>query len=78
MQKNSDSFSMQDAMRLAQSDTGQQLIALLRAQNRDTVNQAMAQAASGNYTQAKETLSALLSSPQIKALVEQMGRQSDG
>ena len=29
MQKNSDNFSMQDALRLAKSDAGQQLFAML-------------------------------------------------
>lgn len=75
MQKNSDNFSMQDAMRLAQSEAGQQLFALLKSQNSDAVNQAMEQAASGDYSQVKKTLSSLLSSPQVRAMLEQMGRQ---
>lgn len=77
MQKNSDNFSMQDALRLAQSETGQQLFAMLKAQNGDAVTQAMNQAASGDYDQAKQTLSALLSSPQIRAMLEQLGRQNN-
>ena len=78
MQKNSDNFSMQDAMRLAHSDVGQQLYALLRAQNSDAVSQAMDQAAAGDYTQAKQTLSALLASPQVRAMLEQLGRNNNG
>lgn len=73
MQKNSDNFSMQEAIRLAQSEAGQQLFALLRAQNSSAIDQAMSMAAAGDYTQAKQALSSLLSSPQVKAMLEQMG-----
>ena len=74
MQKNSDDFSMQEALRLAKSDAGQQLYAMLRSQNGDAVNKAMEQASAGDYSAARQTLSALLSSPQIKAMLEQLGR----
>ena len=77
MQKNSDNFSIQDAMRLAQSDTGQQLFAMLKAQNGSAVEQAMEQASKGDYDQVKQTLSSLLSSPQIRAMLEQLGRQNN-
>ena len=76
MQKNSENFSMQDALRLAQSEKGQQLFAMLKAQNGDAMNKAMEQAATGNYDQVKDTLSALLSSPQLRAMLEQLGGQS--
>ena len=78
MQKNSDNFSMQDALRMAQSDAGQQLFALLKTQNGDTLNKAMDQAAAGDYTQAKQTLSDMLASPQVRAMLEQMRRQNNG
>lgn len=74
MQKNSNEFSMQDALRLAQSEVGQQLYAMLKSQNAEVVSKAMEQAASGDYTQVKETLSTLLSSPQIRSMLEKMGR----
>lgn len=77
MQKNSDNLSMQDALRLAQSEAGQQLFAALRSQNSAAVNQAMEQAASGDYEQVKQTLSSLMSSPKIKALLEQLGRNNN-
>ena len=75
MQKKSDDFSMQEALRLARSEAGQQLYAMLQAQNGDAVTKAMTEATSGDYTAAKQTLSALLSSPQVKAMLEQLGRQ---
>lgn len=78
MRKLSDDFSMQDAYRLAQSDAGQRLIALLQSQNSDTVERAMEQMAAGDPAQAKQTLSTLLSSPQIRAMLEQLGRDTNG
>ena len=77
MHKNSDNFSIQDAMRLAKSDTGQQLFAMLKEQNGGAVDQAMEQAAAGDFDQVKQTLSELLSSPQVRAMLEQMGRQNN-
>lgn len=77
MKQNSDQFSIQEAMKLAQSEAGQQLFALLRAQNGNAIDQAMAQAAAGDYTQAKQTLASLLASPHVKAMLEQMGRNQN-
>ena len=77
MHKNSDNFSIQDAMRLAKSDTGQQLFAMLKEQNGGAVDQAMEQAAAGDFDQVKQTLSELLSSPQLRAMLEQIGRQNN-
>ena len=78
MRKNSNDFSMQEAMRLAQSETGQQLIAALRAQNTDAVSQAMEQAAAGDMEKARQSMASLLASPQIQALLEQLRRDSHG
>ena len=75
MNKNSENFYMQEAMRLAQSEAGQQLFAMLREQNGTAIDQAMTMAAAGDYTQVKQTLSSLLSSPQVRAMLEQMGRK---
>ena len=54
MQKNSDNFSVQEAMRLAKTPAGQQLIAILKDQNPDAIKKAMNHAASGNYDTRKE------------------------
>ena len=77
MQKYPDTLSMQDALRLAKCEAGQQLFAALRAQNGAAVDKAMEQAAAGDYSQIKDTLSSLMASPQIKAMLEQMGRQTN-
>ena len=52
------------------------LFAALKAQNGQAMDRAMAQAAAGDYSQVKETLSSLLTSPEIKAMLEQIGGQS--
>lgn len=77
MQKNSDNLSMQEALRLAKSEAGQQLFAALRAKNGATMDRAMEQAAAGDYSQVRDTLSSLLASPEVKAMLEQMGRQTN-
>ena len=51
MQKNSDNFSMQEAMRLASSPAGQQLLTLLKQADPATLQKAMQQASSGYYSQ---------------------------
>lgn len=77
MQKNSDNFSMQDAMRLAKSDAGQQLMAMLQAQNSDSLKQAMVQASRGDYDKLKQTLGPLLASAEAQKLLAQLGRKSN-
>lgn len=77
MQKNSDNFSMQEAMRLAKSDAGQQLLAMLQAQNSDSLKQAMSQASKGEYDKLKQTLAPLLASAEAQKLLAQLGRKSD-
>ena len=72
MSKKSDDFSMADAMRLAQNPASRQLIDQLQAQNGTALQQAMNQAAAGNYEQVKKTLSVLLQDPQTQALLRQL------
>ena len=76
MNKNAEfpqNFSMQDAMRLANTPAGQQLIKLLQQQGGADFQSAMSSAAQGNYDQAKKALSALMDSPEIMALLNQLG-----
>ena len=77
MQKNSDNLSMQEALRLAKSEAGQALFAALRSRDGAAMERAMEQAAAGDYSKIQSTLSSLLSSPDIKAMLEQMGRQNN-
>ena len=67
-------LDMRRAMELAGTPAGQQLLALLQKQGGPELRQAMDQAASGNYTAAKQALSALMASPEVRKLLEQLGR----
>ena len=74
MQKNSQDFSMEEVLRLAESPAGQQLLAMLQSADSTQLQQAMQQATSGEYTQASQTLQSILSSPEAKQLLKQLGR----
>jgi len=72
MQKNSRQFSMQDALRLANSDAGQRLLAILKQSDGDRLGKAMDSAAAGDYAAAAQALSSLLEREDIRALLKQM------
>ncbi len=72
MHSNRDSFSMEDAMRLASSPAGQQLIALLKSAGGSSVEQARQAAAKGDYETAKTNLSKLLQSEDVQRLLKEM------
>ena len=71
-------LSMAEAMKLAQSDAGKNMLEQLQKTHGSTLQTAMAQAQAGNMEQVKETLSALLSSPEGKALMDTIRRQRNG
>lgn len=73
MNKNFHNFSAEDAKRLAQSPAGQQLIALLKQRDSGQIDTAMQKAADGDYAQASQILSRLLSDPQAMQLLSQLG-----
>lgn len=65
--------AMQEAMKIAASPAGQQLLKLLRASDSDQLNRAMQMAGSGNYEGAKQILNQMLQDPQAKAILTGMG-----
>ena len=74
MQKNSEDFSMQEALRLAQSPAGQQLLAMLRQQDAGQLRQAMEQASAGDLQSARKTVEAMLATPEMQKILGQLGR----
>lgn len=76
--KTGNGFSMQDAMKLAQSDAGKQLYSLLQQTNAQQLQTAMDDAAAGNYEQVKNTMASMLASPEIRELLKKMGGNSHG
>ena len=73
MEKKSQEFSMDDALRLARSPAARQLADTLRAKNPDALDNAMNHAAAGDYEQARKQLQSLLSDPAVLALLRQLG-----
>ena len=73
MQKNSQNFSMQEAMRLANSDAGQKLLALLKQSDSNQLQQAMAQASAGNYENVQQVLRSLLENSEVQTLLKELG-----
>lgn len=77
MQKNPDQNAIEQAMKLAASPAGKQLLAMLQSSNSETVQKAQQQAAQGDFTQAKNTLADILRSPEVQKIIQEM-RQSNG
>ncbi len=73
MQEKNQEFSMEEVMRLAKSPAGQQLLAMLKQGDSARLEQAVNQAKTGNYSSAGQTLSAMLSSPEAKKLLKELG-----
>ena len=72
MQKNSPKFSMEDALRLAKSDAGQRLLAILKQSDGQQLAMARDSATSGDYTAAMQALSTLLEREDVRTLLKQM------
>ena len=73
MQKNSEKFSVQEAMRLAGTPAGQELLDLLRRSDSAGLQQAAQLASEGNYAQAQQLLSGFLRDPEVQRLLSKMG-----
>ena len=74
MPNNGQSFSMEEIMRLASSPAGQQLMQMLQQSDPAALRQAAQKAASGDMVSAKAAMSALVQNPEVKKLLEQLGR----
>ena len=74
----SESFSMEDMKRLANSKAGKQLFDLLQKADPAVISKAMQQASTGNYAQAKQALEPLLKSQDMQAILQQMEGNSHG
>ena len=72
MAQNNHHFSMEEAQRLAQTEAGQKLLALLQSQNAPQLQNALQQASSGDYDHLKQTLSTLMASPEARTLLKQL------
>lgn len=74
MDEKSQKALMQEAMRIAASPQGKQLLSMLNQRQSDKLGKAMASYQAGNAQEAKRILEEVLSSPQGKKIMEQMGK----
>lgn len=68
----SQNFSMEHAMAFAASPAGRQLLSLIQQKGGNDLTKAQAHAAAGDMAKAKDSLSSLLSDPQIQAFLRQL------
>ena len=73
MDYNPKDFPMEEAMRMAQSDAGQQLLAFLQQTQGQQLQNAMDQAAAGVYEQVRRTMQTMLASPEAQAILKKLG-----
>lgn len=66
--------TMQNALRIAQTAAGQQLIRTLQQSGGEELRAAAQKAASGDYSQVKDLLTALAENPDIQKLIDQLRR----
>ena len=78
MQKKSEDFSVQEAMRLAKTPAGQQLIALLQQEKGDKLQDIIRLAQAGNMQAAGNALQTILSSGSAQKLMKEMEEQKNG
>ena len=71
-------ISPEQIQKLAESDAGKQLFALLQQTHGDQLKQAMDKAAAGDYTMAKKAMASMMNSPQAMALLKQLRSNRDG
>ena len=71
--KEHNGIPIQEAIKMAQSPAGQQLIQLLQQKGGADLQSALEQAAAGDYAQAKKAISALMQNPEAQDLFRKMG-----
>ena len=74
MEQLSDEQYRKMAMEFAGSPAGKQLIAALQQNGGDAFQLAMSKAAAGDYAAAKQALSEAMANPEIRKLMNQLGR----
>lgn len=76
MQNNRNQFSMEDALKLASTPAGRELIALLQSAGGQDVEKAKQAAQKGDYTQAKNSLAEIMKSPKVQQLLREMEKNN--
>ena len=78
MDQNNGNFSMEDMKKLARSDVGRQLMAMLATGHSQTAAEVRRSMSSGDAEQAKKALAAFLSDPKAQELLRQLEETQHG
>ena len=73
MGKNSQDFSMEEVMRVANSPAGQQVLAALQKIDSGTLKQVADKASAGDYSSAQKMLKSLLGEEQSNQMAKKLG-----
>ena len=65
---------MDELRRIANTDAGRQLVKYLQKHQGSALKSAVREASAGNYSEAKELAKSLLSSPEARELLRQLGK----
>ena len=68
------SMDLSEIMKLANSDAGRQLTALMQQRSSRQLDHAMEQASAGDYGLLQQTVREFLASPEARALADQLRR----
>ena len=71
-------FSPEQVKKIAESDAGKQLIALLEQTKGEQLKVAMDRAAAGDYAMAKKAMASMMNSPQAMELIKQLRSGRNG
>lgn len=77
MQNDPKQFSMEEAIRLAGTPAGRQLLNLLKSSANVDMHQARKAMESGDLEQAKKSLAGLMQSPDVLKLLKEMGYSNE-
>ena len=77
MQNDPKQFSMEDAIRLAGTPAGKQLLNLLKSNTDVDMHKAKKAFESGDLEQAKKSLAGLLQSPDVQKLLKEMAHTNE-
>ena len=78
MRQNFDPSSVEEAMRMAQTPAGREFFNALKQSDPGKLNQLMADAAKGDYSQMQKSLTELMRNPALQELVRKMQEKQNG
>ena len=72
MAKEPGNINLSELMRIANSPAGKELLSLVQKNKDEQFDEAMHQAQSGDFSQAQEIISKILSTPEAEALMKKI------